>query len=207
MKTTQITICVHTAILSLLLVPTISFSASSIKMNLSDLVSASDRIVVGKCVKVTSEWSGGKIYSKNTIQVTDNIKGNAISSYVVTTLGGKAYHPTLNTEVSMNVSGGLIFNPGEDVILFTKQNILGQHQVVGMSQGKFNIVTDKDTGEQVIPLAEKKIHSKKLVKDILVPGINASATDIEKIVISKKIIKLDQLIEKIKTKINQMKKQ
>lgn len=180
----------------------IASAASTVKMDLDDLVTKSDRIVIGKCVKVTSEWSKGKIYSQNTIQVSDNLKGDALGSYVVTTLGGKAYHPTLKTEISMNVSGGLIFTPNEEVVLFTKQNRLGQNQVVGMSQGKFNIVTDKDTGAKIIPLSEKKIHSEKLVKDIAVPGLATAAADAEKTVISNESIKLDQFVQKIKSKIN-----
>lgn len=189
-----------------MLVPAALMAASTVEMNLDDLVSASDRIVVGKCVNVTSEWLRGKIYSQNTIQVSDSLKGDAISSYVVTTLGGKAYHPTLKTEIVMDVSGGLIFNPSEDVILFTKQNILGQNQVVGMSQGKFNIVTNKSTGEQTIPLAEKKIHSEKIIKDILGSDILAPSTNIEKTVITEEDIKLDQFVKKIKAKIDRLKK-
>lgn len=190
----------------LLWVSTASHAASGVEMNLTDLVSNADRIVVGKCVEVTSEWVGNKIYTKNTIEVTDNIKGDKAASYVVTTLGGTAFHAKLNTEVTMDVSGGLYFNPSEDVVLFTKQNVLGQHQVVGMSQGKFNIVVDKKNGERVIPLAEKKIQSEKLVKDILAPQARTKFPVGEQTVISSEQIKLDEFINKIKSKMDHKKK-
>lgn len=202
MKTSILNTHLLSILICLLITPNVSYSESAKKMDLKDLVDLSDRIVVGKCVSVHSEWSGGKIFSQNTIEVTDNIKGDAISTYVVTTLGGKAYHPKLKAEVLMDVSGGLTFQPSEDVILFTKQNRLGQNQVVGMSEGKFNIVTDKISGERSIPLTDKKIHSEKLVKDILKPSVREKIPGQEATVIKSEEIKLDKFIEKIKSKMD-----
>ena len=190
----------------LLLAPTVAFSASSEKMGLDDLVLNADRIVVGKCVNVVSEWSNNKIYSKNTIEVTDNIKGDVVSSYVVTTLGGSAYHPKFKAVVTMDVSGGLFFIPNEEVVLFTKQNILGQHQVVGMSQGKFNVTSEKDAGEKVIPVAGKKIYSEKLTKDILAPSAQAKSSVDGQLVIKKGKITLADFVSKIRTKVEYNKK-
>ena len=186
--------------------PAVAFSESSEKMGLDDLVRYADHIVIGKVVNVKSEWSNEKIYSKNTIEVTDSIKGDVVSSYVVTTLGGSAYHPGLKAEVTMDVSGGLAFVLNEDVVLFTKENRLGQHQVVGMSQGKFSIVSEEGTGEKIIPVASKRIYSEKLTRDILAPSAQAKSSVIERLVIRKGQITLTGFVEKIRTKMNQIKK-
>ena len=194
----KLNISLYAVIMSLLLVSTVTFSATSEKMGLDGLVQHADRIVVGKCVNVISEWSNNKIYSRNTIEVTDSIKGDVVTSYVVTTLGGSAYHPGLKAVVTMDVSGGLIFSLNEDVILFTKQNILGQHQVVGMSQGKFNIRSEKKSGKKIIPIAEKKIYSEKLAKDILMSSAKTKLSVGEQIVIRKGKITLSDFVNRIK---------
>ncbi|MBL1274742.1 MAG: hypothetical protein COB30_001515 [Ectothiorhodospiraceae bacterium] len=196
------------------IVPAISFSASSHQMGLDDLVKHADHIVVGKVANVRSEWANDKIYSLSTIVVTDNIKGNVASSYVITTLGGTAFHPRLKAEVTMDVSGGLYFSKNEDVILFTKQNNIGNHQVVGMSQGKFNIVSEKDSGEKMVPVASKKIYSQKLTKDLLTPESKSTSNDKsgdrtalagDQLVIKKGTITLADFVTKIRTRINNQK--
>jgi len=188
------------------IVPAISFSASSHQMGLDDLVKHADHIVVGKVANVRSEWTDNKIYSMSTIVVTDNIKGNVVDSYVITTLGGTAFHPRLKAEITMDVSGGLFFSKNEDVVLFTKQNKIGNHQVVGMSQGKFNIVSEKDTGEKMIPVASKKIYSQRLTKDILTSksksqsGVKSTLKG-DQLVIKKGTITLADFVNKIRSRI------
>lgn len=194
------------------IVPAISFSASSHQMGLDDLVKHADHIVVGKVANVRSEWTDDKIYSMSTIVVTDNIKGNVVDSYVITTLGGTAFHPRLKAEITMDVSGGLFFSKNEDVVLFTKQNKIGNHQVVGMSQGKFNIVSEKDTGEKMIPVASKKIYSQRLTKDILTSksksqsGVKSTLKG-DQLVIKKGAITLADFVNKIRSRITKQKNQ
>jgi len=190
---------------AVLVVPAMSFSATSQQMGLDDLVKHADHIVVGKVDNVKSEWVNDKIYSMSTVVVTDNIKGNVASSYVITTLGGTAFHPRLKADISMDVSGGLFFSKNEDVILFTKQNKLGEHQVVGMSQGKFNIVSEKETGEKMIPVASKKIYSERLTKDLLTPKSKAGVKGTlagDQLIIKNGTISLADFVNKIRVKIN-----
>lgn len=207
MKIDRYRIHIRAAILLLMLVPSALFAASVKEMDLSELVNSSDRVVVGECISVTTEWSGGKIYSRNTIQVQDSVKGQRIASYVVTTLGGTAFHPQLNTEVTMDVSGGLRFRPNQELVLFTKENALGQHQVVGMSQGKFEIVTDKNTGERVVPVAEIKNKNEKLARDLLSPNRQNNGLDQEQTVISQGNIGLDKFVNKIRSKVEKEQKE
>ena len=176
-----------------------AFTASVETMGLTELVNASDRIVVGKCASSHCEWLGNKIVTKTVIAVGEHLKGNRESSYTVTTLGGTAVHPTLNAPITMTVPGGLAFRPDEDVVLFTKKNHLGQNQVVGLTQGKFVIKTDSKTGKRFVPLAEKKLHSKKLARDLTAPhGKSDSAGDR---VISQDVIGLSEFVERVKQRV------
>ena len=134
-----------------------SNAATVIPMELSDLVNHADRIVIARCIEKESFWRGEDIVTENTVLISQTLLGGEefFHKYVVTTLGGTAKHPTLKVLVNMEVPGGESFKLNEEVILFTKQNQRGVHQVVGLTQGKFAIETDASSGKKVIPVGYK----------------------------------------------------
>ena len=138
-------------------------AASVREINLSQMSTMADSIIVGRTTAVQTEWRGNKIFTKATVQIDQHIKGNGNTTIEITSLGGTAMHPTLNVPVTMSVGGGLSFRQNEEVVLFTKQSTQGLNQVIGMSLGKFEVKTDRDSGRKRVPLSQKKL-------DMMPPG-------------------------------------
>lgn len=186
------------------LVVVASAQAGSVqKFSLEEMVDIADKIVVGKCAHVSSRWVGNKIFTDSLIHIETSLKGNSAGEYTVTTLGGTAHHPKLNTMVTMSVSGGLEFRPGEEVVLFTKQNRLGQHQVVGLTQGKFTVETDKASGKRYVPRGLKKLFGETRLQ----PQSNKGKPPLgpgggQEIVIKPREITLDEFISEIHKRTN-----
>lgn len=151
----------------LLSFPFSAFSASVITMPLAELTVSADDVVVARCVTQQSRWQGDKIFTDTTLEVLQTIKGEPRSHLVLTYLGGTAMHPRLNTPVSMSVPGGVQFSVGEEVLVFSKKSLSGVNQLVGLTQGKFLIETDPDTGLRVIPVGQKILTDKSSVSDEL----------------------------------------
>lgn len=184
-----------------------AWATTVMEMDLPALVTAADRIVVARCVDVRSKWVGGKIYSDVDIAVEQDLIGSAASNYTVTSLGGTAMHPSLKVPVTMTVSGGLQFSVDEEMLLFTKQDRLGRHQVVGLSQGKFSVATDRNSGRKFIPLGDKKLetvptHSGRAVsvKGKSLPQQGAATT------IKQREVDLEEFIQDIRSEIHASKK-
>jgi len=138
-------------------------AASVEELDLSQMSVMADSIIVGRCTAVQPEWRGGKIFTKTTVQIDQHIKGNGNNTMEITSLGGTAIHPTLNVPVTMSVGGGLSFQENEEVVLFTKRSPQGMHQVIGMSLGKFEVKTERETRRKLVPLSQKKL-------DMMPPG-------------------------------------
>src|SRR5215470_18503879 len=105
------------------------------RLGLEDLVKKAHRIVVGKVSNARTYWSGDRklILTNYTIQVDENIKGQASKTIEVTTVGGKI------GDVELYVSGMPAFENGENAVVFVEQS--GAYQtVVGLGQGKFTVV-------------------------------------------------------------------
>lgn len=125
-------------------------------LSLAKIIETAELIAVGECVEKRGRWQGKRIVTDNIIRVTQTIKGN-ISDLVITTIGGEAMHPGLKSTVRMAAPGAARFQVGEQVLVFTVANSKGQQQVVGLSQGKFDVTTDPDTGEAVIAVGQKTL--------------------------------------------------
>ena len=142
----------------LVCVSSLTMAAALQPMSLDDLVDTADTIIVGRSMERSSRWVDGKIVTDTLFEIDENIKGEGTNQYTVTTMGGTAMHETLKVPVTMSVSGGILFLPNEEIVLFTKKNKMGHHQVVGLTQGKFRIRRDKSSGKRTIPVGMKKIH-------------------------------------------------
>jgi hypothetical protein len=108
-------------------------------MGLAELVSRSDRIVVGKVVAVTAAWDPRhlKIISSIELEIAEAWKGPEAGSRRVTIVqpGGSV------GEIEMTVHGMPSFAVGETSLLFLRGQ--GHFQVVGMGQGKRLVTWDK----------------------------------------------------------------
>ncbi len=76
--------------------------------------------------------------------VSEPLKGSADGFVNVVTVGG-----TLDG-ITQTVSGMPVFEPEEEALLFLEPSKNGQWQPLGMSQGKFRILRNRQTGEQEV---------------------------------------------------------
>ena len=123
-----------------------AFSTTVEKFTLDDLVQKSGRIIVGKCISSESRWNDRNTLILTTARftVSEPLKGSSEGVVNVFTVGG-----TLDG-ITQTVSGMPVFEPEEEVLLFLEPSKNGQWQPLGMSQGKFRILRNRQTGEQEV---------------------------------------------------------
>ena len=116
------------------------------KFTLDDLVQKSGRIIVGKCISRESRWNDRNTLILTTARfvVSEPLKGSSDGFVDVVTVGG-----TLDG-ITQTVSGMPVFEPEEEVLLFLEPSKNGAWQPLGMSQGKFRILRNRQTGEQEV---------------------------------------------------------
>jgi len=116
------------------------------KFSLDDLVQKSGRIIVGKCISSESRWNDRNTLILTTARftVSEPLKGSSDGFVNVVTVGG-----TLDG-ITQTVSGMPVFEPEEEVLLFLEPSKNGQWQPLGMSQGEFRILRNRQTGEQEV---------------------------------------------------------
>ena len=122
----------------LLIAATSSYATTVQRLGLEDLVKKAQTIVVGKVTDLRTYWTADRklILTNYTIQVDENIKGQASRNVEVTTIGGKI------GDIELYVSGMVSFVRGEDAVVFIEQS--GVYQtVVGLGQGKFTVANNE----------------------------------------------------------------
>jgi hypothetical protein len=112
------------------------FATTVEKMELPQLVSASDSIVQGRVESVESRYEANRIYSYISIAVDDPLKGQRRRTVMLRQLGG-----TIGSRRTW-VAGMPQFNVGDEVILFLRDRRDGTFDVTGLNQGKYDIVND-----------------------------------------------------------------
>lgn len=135
----------------LLLTFALAMPASAITgyRNLEEYVADSESVVSGKVTVVDSHWKPGEklgIETDITIEVEDVLKGRANK-------GGKVH-------ITMPIGqvGGLArtsnalpkFAEGEEVLLFLKYSDRFGYQVAGGVEGKYRVLTDKESGRKYV---------------------------------------------------------
>ncbi len=117
-----------------------------LKQSVADLTGNADNIVVGKVIKIKSEWNlkRTKIFTYTTIEVTTEVKGvNETKTVVIREIGGEVDGRRLF------VAGSAQYSEGEEVVLFLNK-LENSYRTVGMTQGKYNVITDKITGKKSV---------------------------------------------------------
>jgi hypothetical protein len=106
------------------------------KMELPQLVSASDNIVQGRVESVEAKYVDRTVFTYISVAVDDPIKGDRRRTVLVRQLGGRIGAKTVW------ISGMPQYKPGDEVILFLKDKQDGTYDVIGLNQGKYDIVQD-----------------------------------------------------------------
>lgn len=124
-------------------------ASSVIYYSLDKLAKEAEVILVGRCTSCQANWNENRtiITTEINFQVSSYLKGFLGAQVTVRQLGG-----TVGQD-SMVVSGMPEFQPSGEVILFLSKDQTGGYQVIGMSQGKFEVIEDADTGEKLVRAA------------------------------------------------------
>lgn len=141
-------------IFTLLLLSSIPFtrdagSTSMMKLSLEDMVDYSTLIITGKVKDVSYDWEfdheSGPVMTFVEVEVEELLKGKYRGSRVVLKeLGGRIDdHPAF-------IPLGPRFAEGEKVFLFLEESRYGHLRCVGLFQGKFNIIKEPETGDEVM---------------------------------------------------------
>jgi hypothetical protein len=132
-------------------------SSSEIKI----LSEKADVIITGKVAQQTSSWNENKtrIYTRATIQVEDNLKGNHSSNSVTVTYPGGEVG-----DIGEKYSHIPTFDNNEEVLLFLKKDSkTSDYKLVNGEDGKISVTTDAKTGEKI---TSSKRHISSLVAQI-----------------------------------------
>lgn len=137
-------ICRIIALGAALLVPGVGTTLQQLSLN--DLVQKSTAIVRGKAQLTSSALKGSIIYTHYKVQVTEQWKGSPAALIDVAVPGG-----TVNGRMQ-TFSGAPVFNTGQEYIFFLWTSRSGLTQVMGLSQGIFNL-TPSSTGDLLVARA------------------------------------------------------
>lgn len=147
------------AVLSLMLVfalaaATPALASTFVAMDHTQLVDASDAVVVGQVTDVRSFWNdeATAIVTEASVVVTENLAGQAPGVVVVRTFGGQV------GAVRIEAHGFPTFEKGQKLVLFLEDsNTVAR--VVGYQQGQYRVVTRKSDGVEVaIPALDGGAH-------------------------------------------------
>ena len=112
------------------------FATTVKKMDLPELVTTADSIVQGRVDSVESRWEEKLAYTYVSVTVGDPLKGERRRTVLIRQLGGKI------GALNVTVAGMPRFKAGDQVIVFLKAQQNGTFDVVGLNQGKYEIVDD-----------------------------------------------------------------
>jgi len=117
--------------------------ATLLNLSLDDMIHKSTAIVHGTVQPTSAAFRGAMIYTHYQVQVTNTYKGAAARTWDVAVPGG-----VLNG-VQQAVAGAPMLTSGQDYFLFLWTSKTGLTQVIGLSQGLFQ-VTKNSSGQLMV---------------------------------------------------------
>jgi hypothetical protein len=109
-------------------------AATLVQLSLTDMIGQSTAIEHAQVVSSWAAFSGSIIYTHYKLQVSERLKGQAITEIVV--FGGVA------NGIRQAFAGTPQFNAGDDYVFFLWTNKAGMTHVVGLTQGLFAVAQD-----------------------------------------------------------------
>ncbi len=138
---------VPSILLALLCMSTaVSDATILIKKDLSQLAAEAELIVIAKVGNQSARYAKGTrvIFTYTDLTIERVLKGASDKTMTVAEVGGKVGDITLHVESMPK------FREGERVLLFIKKDTLGQQRVHGAIQGKFQVVHNFATHEDLV---------------------------------------------------------
>jgi len=126
---------------AVLLAATSAYAVVAVRLPLDDIVRDATVVVRGT-VELSESYMDeelGRIFTRHTVAVGEYLKGKGGEKITVVTMGGEL------EDIGQIVPGETRFHKGEEVVLCLRPGHR-HHVAVGMSQGKFRVVT-RDKGQ------------------------------------------------------------
>ena len=153
-----------------------------IPLEIEELSKKAELVVQGVVISQASRKDeSGRIYTEVELDVAEVWKGNVTTKRLKVVLGGGVVDGRRAV-----VSGQVDYSKGEEVVGFFRFNDRGEAVTIGLAQGKFQIVTDEQTGEK---LASNPFHGETR-RSIAKAGISAR-TNLEPLT----LLRLKQLVQ------------
>jgi hypothetical protein len=107
-----------------------------LKMSMNDLILQSTSIVRAKITGSRTAAAGKDIYTYYQLQVSETLKKGAVVPVEFAVPGG------VYGNIRQIGIGSPVFNPGQEYVLFLWTSRSGMTQVIGLTQGMFNLTQD-----------------------------------------------------------------
>ena len=111
-------------------------AATLVRMTLGQIGAASPFVVRARCMKVSSRWDNGEIWTFSRFQTIENWKGKLPAEFTVRMIGGQV------GEIESLVSGVPRFAPGEETVLFLVPTVERDYAVTAWTEGAFRVRRD-----------------------------------------------------------------
>lgn len=146
----------YAAAIAVLLFSFTALGAVMVKLETKDLAGQADAVVVGTVTASKAQWNEGKtkIFTLTTVKIIEAVKGDLKGEVAVRTFGGEV------DGLAQMVPGMPQFKKDEEVVLFLKNEDKAWH-VVGLGQGKYVVLREKDKDPIVINKLEGLTLGKK----------------------------------------------
>src|SRR5262245_15353337 len=127
------------AVLSALLAPDHLFATSVRRLDLGEIVAASDTIVEGRIEAIHCFWRDRQIYTEVRVAVARSLKGPRRDLLTFLQVGGRVDSPV---PLEMTVPGAPTYRLGEEAYFFLQPGRPGERVVVGLFQGHVRVRHD-----------------------------------------------------------------
>ena len=117
-----------------------------LQLSLNDMILKSTTIVHGTVEPTYSELRGSMIYTHYQVQVTKSYKGATVSTLDLAVPGG------MLNGARQSVAGAPALAAGQDYFLFLWISKSGLTQIIGLSQGLFQVITNS-SGQSIVSRA------------------------------------------------------
>jgi hypothetical protein len=143
------------ALALMLLLAVVAGATTLEQLTLGDMIAKSTAVVRATVVGSRTANHGGTIYTFYRLQVSENLKGSTPTGAEVAVPGGSL------GRLFQTVAGAPALTPGGDYVLFLWTGKSGITQIIGLSQGAFD-VKKEPTGQVVLarpPISETMLDS------------------------------------------------
>jgi len=143
-----------------LIVTMSAWGATLERLSLDEMAARSTAIVRARAISNSTDYLGSTIYTKTRFEVLERYKGPEGSQVEVTEPGG-----TVGL-TRQTYSGVPRFNPGQEMVLFLWTGPSGRTQVIGLSQGVFEVSRSSSS-------ADAEVTRQPSGETMLAPGAGA----------------------------------